>query len=139
MISGGFCKDQVYLEGVLQLLKHRKQIDFHLLTQLGKVSWEDMDKIGLLANLSETKVPFFMEDLAVYHKHLDRICEANGLTDELFRGVTFWVISDPTLNFAARTLSDLLDVSIKSPLVLLSSAFLHIIWLFGPFNSVGIN
>lgn len=86
-ISGGFCKDQVYLEGALQLLKNRKRIDFHLLVQLGKISWEDIDKVELLGNLDESKVPFFMEDLTVYHKHLDRICEANGLTDDVLREV----------------------------------------------------
>lgn len=83
VLTGGFCKDQVYLEGALQLLKNRKHIDFHLLVQLGKISWEDIDKVELLGNLDETKVPFFMQDLAVYHKHLDRICEANGLTDDV--------------------------------------------------------
>ncbi|XP_060553320.1 putative tyrosine carboxypeptidase MATCAP2 [Ruditapes philippinarum] len=84
---GGFCKDQVYLEGALQILKNRKNIDFHLLVQLGKISWEDIDKVALLGNLDDTKIPFFMQDLEAYHKYLDRICEANDLTDDILEDV----------------------------------------------------
>ncbi|XP_052251711.1 putative tyrosine carboxypeptidase MATCAP2 isoform X2 [Dreissena polymorpha] len=84
---GGFCKDQVYLEGALQILKNRRQIDFHLLVQLGKISWEDIDKLQLLGNLDDTKVPFFMQDLAAYHSCLDKICESNGLTQEVLESV----------------------------------------------------
>lgn len=36
--AGCFSKDQVYLDGILQLLRHRDSIDFPLLTALGKVS-----------------------------------------------------------------------------------------------------
>ena len=35
---GCFSKDQVYLDGILQILRYRETIDFHLLTTLGKVS-----------------------------------------------------------------------------------------------------
>ncbi|KAL4233961.1 hypothetical protein ACF0H5_005616 [Mactra antiquata] len=80
-LPGGFTKDQVYLEGALQLLKNRKNIDFHLLVQCGKVSWEDVDSIALLANVKDTKVPFFMQDLTAYHKYLDKIVESNDLND----------------------------------------------------------
>ena len=89
-LSGGFCKDQVYLEGALQILKNRRHIDFHLLVQLGKISWEDIDKLQLLGNLDDTKVPFFMQDLAAYHSCLDKICESNGLTQEVLESV--WMI-----------------------------------------------
>lgn len=37
-ISGCFSKDQVYLDGILRILRHRQTIDFHLLAALGKVS-----------------------------------------------------------------------------------------------------
>jgi hypothetical protein len=77
----------VYLEGALQILKNRKNIDFHLLVQLGKISWEDIDKVALLGNLDDTKIPFFMQDLEAYHKYLDRICEANDLTDDILEDV----------------------------------------------------
>nr|XP_021529106.1 uncharacterized protein KIAA0895-like [Aotus nancymaae] len=33
-----FSKDQVYLDGILQILRYRETIDFYLLTALGKVS-----------------------------------------------------------------------------------------------------
>ncbi|WAR12875.1 K0895-like protein [Mya arenaria] len=85
--AGGFCKDQVYLEGALQILKNRKMIDFHLLVQMGKIDWEDIRKVDLLANLDETKVPCFMQDLPAYHKYLDKICESNGLTEEVLDSV----------------------------------------------------
>lgn len=35
---GCFNKDQVYLDGILRILRYRESIDFHLLTALGKVS-----------------------------------------------------------------------------------------------------
>lgn len=35
--AGCFSKDQVYLEGILQILRHRQTIDFRLLAALGKV------------------------------------------------------------------------------------------------------
>ncbi|XP_012892360.1 PREDICTED: uncharacterized protein KIAA0895-like [Dipodomys ordii] len=35
---GCFNKDQVYLDGTLQILRYRRSIDFYLLTALGKVS-----------------------------------------------------------------------------------------------------
>ena len=36
-ISGCFSKDQVYLDGILKILRHREKIDFQLLMSLGKV------------------------------------------------------------------------------------------------------
>lgn len=41
MLSGCFSKDQVYLDGILRLLRHRRNIDFKMLTTLGKVSVAD--------------------------------------------------------------------------------------------------
>lgn len=37
-LSGCFSKDQVYLDGILRLLRHRTTIDFKMLSALGKVS-----------------------------------------------------------------------------------------------------
>lgn len=37
-VSGCFSKDQVYLDGILRILRHRRNIDFKMLTSLGKVS-----------------------------------------------------------------------------------------------------
>lgn len=54
---------------------------------MGKISWEDIEKVELIANLQDTKIPFFMQDLEVYHKYLDRICELNDLTDDILEDV----------------------------------------------------
>lgn len=37
ILTGCFSKDQVYLDGILRILRHRHTIDFQLLTSLGKV------------------------------------------------------------------------------------------------------
>lgn len=37
MPTGCFSKDQVYLDGIVRILRHRQTIDFPLLTSLGKV------------------------------------------------------------------------------------------------------
>ena len=37
-VAGCFSKDQVYLEGILNILRYREQIDFPMLMALGKVS-----------------------------------------------------------------------------------------------------
>ncbi|OWF52391.1 uncharacterized protein KIAA0895-like [Mizuhopecten yessoensis] len=78
---GAFSKDQVYLSGALQILKYRRQIDFHMMMRLGKVAFQDIERLRGYADLEGTRVPTFMEDRTSYIKHLDRIAEANGLTD----------------------------------------------------------
>lgn len=86
---GSFCKDQVYLEGVLQLLKRRRILDFHLLVRLGKVSFEDVHRscVTEIAQLSKTRIPWFMDDLTVYHKQLDHIAYTNGLSYDVLSTV----------------------------------------------------
>ncbi|XP_043937374.1 uncharacterized protein KIAA0895-like homolog [Protopterus annectens] len=79
---GCFSKDQVYLEGVLQILRHRKDLDFKLLVRLGKVSYEDVDKLRLLATLDRTRIPHFMMDQERYVEQLDHIVAVNGLNDD---------------------------------------------------------
>ena len=86
-VPGAFCKDQVYLDGALQLLKHRKSIDFHLLIRLGKIDWQDIEKLAPMADLENTRIPFFMKDLQFYHECLDKIVEANALTDDVLEDV----------------------------------------------------
>ncbi|KAG7276859.1 hypothetical protein CRUP_007996 [Coryphaenoides rupestris] len=54
---GCFSKDQVYLDGILRILRHRRTIDFKMLTSLGK-------------------------DPERYLQHLDNIVAANELDDE---------------------------------------------------------
>ncbi|XP_005107828.1 uncharacterized protein KIAA0895 [Aplysia californica] len=82
---GCFCKDQVYLDGALQLLKRRRVLDFHLLVRLGKISYEDVDRecVTEIAQLENTRIPWFMNDLTIYRRQLDHIAYTNGLTDDV--------------------------------------------------------
>ncbi|KAJ0001768.1 hypothetical protein NQD34_001564 [Periophthalmus magnuspinnatus] len=79
---GCFSKDQVYLDGILRILRHRRNIDFQLLTALGKVSFEDVERLRSLAVLSRTRIPHFMTDPDKYLSHLDHILYMNELSDE---------------------------------------------------------
>ncbi|XP_059509001.1 putative tyrosine carboxypeptidase MATCAP2 isoform X2 [Stegostoma tigrinum] len=78
---GCFSKDQVYLDGILKILRHRDNIDFQLLTALGKVSYEDVDRLKVIALLQNAQIPYFMQDQSRYLEQLDKIMEVNGLTD----------------------------------------------------------
>nr|XP_047931491.1 uncharacterized protein KIAA0895 homolog isoform X2 [Anser cygnoides] len=79
---GCFNKDQVYLDGILRILRYRESIDFHLLTALGKISYEDVDRLKGLAVTENMRVPHFLQDHARYMEHLEKIMEVNELTDE---------------------------------------------------------
>ncbi|XP_039256535.2 microtubule-associated tyrosine carboxypeptidase 1-like [Styela clava] len=76
---GCFCKDQVYLNGILALLQRRKTLDFHMLCTLGKVSHEDIGKLRENCNKEGTKIPTFMKDIDEYRRRLDYIVNMNGL------------------------------------------------------------
>ncbi|KTG42457.1 hypothetical protein cypCar_00032919, partial [Cyprinus carpio] len=78
---GCFSKDQVYLDGILRILRHRRNIDFKILTALGKVSYEDVDRLRHLAVLNGTRIPHFMQDEERYLQHLDHIVTVNELSD----------------------------------------------------------
>ncbi|XP_072288441.1 uncharacterized protein [Eucyclogobius newberryi] len=78
---GCFSKDQVYLDGILRILRHRRSIDFQLLTALGKVSFEDVERLRSLAVLSRTRIPHFMVDTDKYLSQLDHIVSVNELSD----------------------------------------------------------
>ncbi|KAL0962140.1 hypothetical protein UPYG_G00336230 [Umbra pygmaea] len=82
---GCFSKDQVYLDGILQILRHRDTIDFEMLLALGKVSYEDVDRLKGLAVMEHVRIPYFLQDAACYAKQLDKIMEVNQLTDEELR------------------------------------------------------
>ncbi|XP_054627805.1 microtubule-associated tyrosine carboxypeptidase isoform X2 [Dunckerocampus dactyliophorus] len=78
---GCFSKDQVYLDGILKILRHRKNIDFKMLTSLGKVSYEDVERLRHLAVISNARIPHFMRDQDQYLQHLDHIVAVNKLDD----------------------------------------------------------
>ncbi|XP_040585711.1 uncharacterized protein KIAA0895 homolog isoform X2 [Mesocricetus auratus] len=84
---GCFSKDQVYLDGILQILRFRESIDFHLLTALGKVSYEDVDRLKGLAVTENMRVPHFLQDHSRYMEHLEKIMEVNELTDAELKGL----------------------------------------------------
>nr|KAF6469673.1 hypothetical protein HJG59_007253 [Molossus molossus] len=86
---GCFSKDQVYLDGILRLLRHRDTIDFPLLTALGKVSYEDVDRLKGLAVTENTRVPHFLQDQERYMEHLERIMEVNELTDQELKDLIY--------------------------------------------------
>ncbi|KAM4689690.1 putative tyrosine carboxypeptidase MATCAP2 [Discoglossus pictus] len=79
---GCFSKDQVYLNGILQILRHRQSIDFQLLTSMGKVSFEDVDHLKDLAVLDKPRIPQFLQDREKYMDYLEKILQANDLRDE---------------------------------------------------------
>ncbi|XP_050793692.1 putative tyrosine carboxypeptidase MATCAP2 isoform X2 [Gopherus flavomarginatus] len=79
---GCFSKDQVYLDGILQILRYRESIDFHLLMALGKVSYEDVDRLKEFAVMENMRVPHFLQDHIRYMEHLEKIMEVNELTDQ---------------------------------------------------------
>ncbi|XP_028624398.1 uncharacterized protein KIAA0895-like homolog [Grammomys surdaster] len=78
---GCFSKDQVYLDGILRLLRHRHAIDFQLLTSLGKVSYEDVEQLRPHGVLDNTRVPHFMKDLERYRQQLEHIMTTNRLDE----------------------------------------------------------
>ncbi|XP_066569977.1 microtubule-associated tyrosine carboxypeptidase [Amia ocellicauda] len=82
---GCFSKDQVYLDGVLRILRHRRNIDFKMLASLGKVSYEDVEHLRKFAVLERTRIPHFMEDQERYLQQLDHIITINELDDEELR------------------------------------------------------
>ena len=80
-ILGAFQKDQVYLKGLLKILKYRHIIDFNLLFRLGKVCFKDIDRLKNFADLENTRLPSFVENIDKYVECLDNILRKNGLTD----------------------------------------------------------
>ncbi|KAI1904558.1 hypothetical protein AGOR_G00006870 [Albula goreensis] len=78
---GCFSKDQVYLDGILRILRHRRNIDFKMLASLGKVSYEDVERLRHLAVLHRTRIPHFMQDQERYLQQLDHIVAVNELDD----------------------------------------------------------
>ncbi|KAJ8252179.1 hypothetical protein COCON_G00214910 [Conger conger] len=82
---GCFSKDQVYLDGILRILRHRRNIDFKMLASLGKVSYEDVERLRPQAVLHKARIPHFMQDQERYLQHLDHIVAVNELDDSQLR------------------------------------------------------
>ena len=75
---GGLYKDQVYLEGAIEVLRERHTLDFHGLC-CGKISLEDMKRPKIFNNFKKEKnlIPPFMEDMDAYMRALDIIAKTN--------------------------------------------------------------
>ncbi|XP_044126080.1 uncharacterized protein KIAA0895-like [Bufo gargarizans] len=84
---GCFSKDQVYLDGIIRILRHRHSIDFRLLTSLGKVAFEDVERLRPFAQMKDARLPHFMQDMEKYHQHLNHIMVMNQLSDEELRSL----------------------------------------------------
>ncbi|XP_056254440.1 putative tyrosine carboxypeptidase MATCAP2 [Seriola aureovittata] len=79
---GCFSKDQVYLDGILKILRYRDKINFPLLMALGKVSFEDVDRLEPVAQMENIRIPHFMQDQGRYAEELMKIMVVNQLNDE---------------------------------------------------------
>ncbi|KAK1173534.1 hypothetical protein AOXY_G3674 [Acipenser oxyrinchus oxyrinchus] len=80
-LPGCFGKDQVYLDGILKILRYREKINFSLLTALGKVSYEDVDRLKEIAMMENVRIPYFLQDQRRYMEQLNKIMEVNQITD----------------------------------------------------------
>nr|XP_054748680.1 microtubule-associated tyrosine carboxypeptidase-like [Lytechinus pictus] len=81
---GCFNKDQVYLNGALQVLRFRFEIDFHALVKMGRVAYQDIERLRNEAVFAEgvVSVPSFMADKDKYLQNLNEIRLKNRLTDK---------------------------------------------------------
>lgn len=76
--NGGLYKDKMYLEGALEILQYRHEIDFRKLL-CGKISLKDYlrEDIEHLINCKGTILPSFMINMNTYHQCLDAIAYTN--------------------------------------------------------------
>lgn len=81
---GCFNKDQVYLNGALQILRFRYEIDFHALVKLGRVAFQDVERLRREAVMVDgvVGVPSFMADRDEYLRQLNEIRLKNKITDK---------------------------------------------------------
>jgi hypothetical protein len=75
---GGLYKDQVYLEGALKLLEHRKTIDWQGFYS-AKLNIEDLERPKIMKNLKKKNIvlPKFVEKAEEYVQCLDVIAKHN--------------------------------------------------------------
>ncbi|XP_071487523.1 microtubule-associated tyrosine carboxypeptidase 1-like [Diadema antillarum] len=81
---GCFNKDQVYLSGALQVLRFRHEIDFHALVKMGRVAFQDVERLRREAVMADgvVAIPSFMVDLESYLQQLNEIRLKNRITDK---------------------------------------------------------
>lgn len=79
---GGLYKDQVYLEGAIQILRERQAIDFIAL-YCGKLSLDDLKRPMIEKRLKKEGgliFPTFMQTMEEYNKSLEIIAKTNFIT-----------------------------------------------------------
>lgn len=79
-VSGGYYKDKAYLEGIVQILQDRKNLDFYGL-YCGKMSLEDLKKPNITKKMKKEniKIPHIMQDMEKYMEALDIISAVNHI------------------------------------------------------------
>jgi len=78
---GGFTKDLVYFEGIVEVWNYLKQNDFNITNlYLGKMAWEDVDKALQMNPGFKPLLPSFFEvDRDKYAEKLEKIGQTNML------------------------------------------------------------
>lgn len=78
---GGLYKDQVYLEGAIQILRDRHNIDFISL-YCGKLSLEDLKRPNIEKRIKRDEIllPTFMKNMDEYKKALEIIAKINCIS-----------------------------------------------------------
>lgn len=79
-VPGGYYKDKAYLEGIVQILQDRKNLDFYGL-YCGKMSLEDLKKPNITKKMKKEniKIPHIMQDMEKYMEALDIISAVNHI------------------------------------------------------------
>jgi hypothetical protein len=77
---GGYYKDQCYLDGAVQILQDRRNLDFVGL-MCGKLSLEDIKKPHVIKKIKREciLIPPFMQDFEQYMLALEIISEVNNI------------------------------------------------------------
>lgn len=72
----------MYLIGIRRVLKYRNKCDLIKL-HAGKITVKDCMKLcdKNIINTDKIKIPYFLKDLDLYKKALDRIAEVNFMSD----------------------------------------------------------
>jgi len=77
-LKGGCVRDVVYLEGAVEILRRRTELDFHKLYS-GKLTLADLSRPEIARRCKDGLLPSFLEDLPKYLSALDRVAEVNGI------------------------------------------------------------
>ncbi|CEM15036.1 unnamed protein product [Vitrella brassicaformis CCMP3155] len=83
--AGSFDLDQTYLNGAVQLLMHRHEIDFPLLYS-GQLDLNDLPRAKRMARRDCLKLPSFLKSpkqVWTYRRFLDKVAEANHIPDPM--------------------------------------------------------